>query len=78
MDIPILDKIPQIISNFGNFAIKLGLAISVIALMYAGYKYFLTSGETKKTNVGLLFIIIGILVISLVFEIPKLLTEILH
>lgn len=76
MQIPFFDRIINIIKNLGGLTIKFGLAISVIALMFAGYKYFLSSNEIKKTHLALIFIIIGILIILLVFDIPGLLLEI--
>lgn len=78
MNVPYLDTLIKVIGNLSGLLIKLGLAISVIVLIYSGYKYFSTPGETKKIHINLLFIIIGILIILLVFDIPKLLKELLQ
>jgi hypothetical protein len=78
MRIALFDKIILVVSNLGNFAIKVGLALSVIALIYVGYRYFLSAAEVKKTHLSLIFVIIGILIILLVIDIPTLLKEILN
>lgn len=67
MYFPFLNKILSILENLTNFLLKFALLISSFFIIYLGIKTYFSSknfGEVKK---ALIYIILGLILISLVF-----------
>ncbi|MEK7148848.1 MAG: hypothetical protein AAB796_00400 [Patescibacteria group bacterium] len=72
-------QVGQLIANIANFMGSLILAISVIVILYAGFR-FLTAGEEEEAITGarkmITWGIVGIIVALVAYSIPTLVTSI--
>ncbi|KKS19106.1 MAG: hypothetical protein UU76_C0006G0015 [Parcubacteria group bacterium GW2011_GWC1_41_7] len=77
MQIPILDKIAEAVVRTKDITITLGIALAVPVLIYVGWKYIASKGQASKVHTAALYVIVGLLLIFLVYQIPVILREIL-
>ena len=79
VDIGSAPKVGLLIANIANFMGSLILAISVIVILYAGFR-FLTAGEEEEAITGarkmITWGIVGIIVALVAYSIPILVTSI--
>lgn len=70
----------RVVENTAQFASSLVLALSVIVIIYAAFKYMTAGGNEEtvlETHKMITWAVVGIIVALVAFSIPKLLTAIL-
>ena len=77
MIVTIFDQIVAIVVRLNNFAFTIALALSVLALLVIGYRYFAASDQGRSAHGLVAAVIGGIIIVLLASQLPGLLRELL-
>ena len=74
------DDVSRVVQNIAQFFSSLVLALSVIVIIYAAFKYMTAGGNEEtvlETHKMITWAVVGIIVALVAFSIPKLLQSVL-
>ena len=74
------NDVNRVVTNIAQFASSLVLALSVIVIIYAAFKYMTAGGNEEtvlETHKMITWAVVGIIVALVAFSIPKLLQSVL-
>lgn len=77
--IPLFDAIISFLKNFSNFLLRFVFAISAFFIIYLGIKFYTTKGskDIEKNKKALVYIILGLIILSILFINPKIIEDVI-